>query len=343
MGNELKVFESNQFGDVRVVVVDNEPWFVAKDVCDALKIRTDTIRVILDSEDVATLNDNTIDLFTKHRGRKPLIVSEAGLYSLILKSRKPEAKAFKRWVTHEILPKIRKVIGRLSEVECSGNADGIVWIKNGIPITTSIVMANVFGYTHDDILFAIRHKSNTSEYSAQFCARHIQEIKCLLEDGRETRAFELDEQAFYFIASFFKPQLDEYRIRYIQAFARMNAALMDAFKARLVEQVLPQDNRTRQFVYVVKNPVADLVKIGVAHDVQRRIQQLETGAGVELELVYHSLVCSNAFSIERDVHAHFEQYRTFGEWFRVSPDEVVEYLEQQTFVLKNSFDLVPIF
>lgn len=81
----------------------------------------------------------------------------------------------------------------------------------------------------------------------------------------------------------------------------------------------------------------DTVKIGVAKDVQKRILQLQTGAGVELELIYQSMVCSNAFSIERDVHAHFEDKRTFGEWFKVSPSEVTDYLQDQRFVLKNQY------
>lgn len=75
------------------------------DVCDALNIRTSSIRSILDEDEVSTTNDNSIDI---GGGKSPLIVSEAGLYALVLKSRKPEAKAFKRWVTHDVLPSIRR-------------------------------------------------------------------------------------------------------------------------------------------------------------------------------------------------------------------------------------------
>ena len=70
---------------------------------------------------------------------------------------------------------------------------------------------------------------------------------------------------------------------------------------------------------------------------QKRMQQLQTGAGVELELVYQSMICSNAFSIERDVHEHFDEYRTFGEWFKINPEVVINYLEQQNFVLKSEY------
>ena len=100
----LQVFNSEDFGKIRALTIDSEPWFVAKDVCDALGIRTDTIRGILDDDEVSETNPDTVGVAG---GRAPLIISEGGLYSLALRSRKPEAKAFRRWVTHEVLPSIR--------------------------------------------------------------------------------------------------------------------------------------------------------------------------------------------------------------------------------------------
>ena len=100
--NIVQQFESEQFGTIRTTTIDGEPWFVAKDVCDALGIATDHVRRGLDEDEVTNLPN------WQNGGKSPLIVSEAGLYGLILKSRKPEAKAFKRWVTHDILPSIRK-------------------------------------------------------------------------------------------------------------------------------------------------------------------------------------------------------------------------------------------
>ena len=106
MDKSIQVFQNDQFGQVRAVRSESgEPWFVAKDVCDALGIRTDTVRAILDADEVRETNPNSIGVAG---GRKPLVVSEAGLYSLILKSRKPEAHVFKRWVTHEVLPALRR-------------------------------------------------------------------------------------------------------------------------------------------------------------------------------------------------------------------------------------------
>lgn len=103
--NEISVFNF-QNKNVRVVTDDNgEPWFVAKDVCNVLEIKNsrDTLNKCLDADEKGV---DTI--YTPGGNQEMAIVSEAGLYSLIIRSRKPEAKAFKRWVTHEVLPSIRK-------------------------------------------------------------------------------------------------------------------------------------------------------------------------------------------------------------------------------------------
>ena len=102
--NMLKVFEKAEFGRVRVVECEGEPWFVAKDVCECLEL-TDVSKTIslLDDDEKGT---NSIR--TPGGEQQMLVVSEPGLYSLILRSRKPEAKAFKRWIIHEVVPSIRK-------------------------------------------------------------------------------------------------------------------------------------------------------------------------------------------------------------------------------------------
>ena len=101
----IEVFDNQQFGHLRVTMSDGEPWFVAKDVCDALGIQTNHVREILDDDEVSNLPITEVG--PEQGGRVPLVVSEAGMYALVLKSRKPEAQAFRRWVTHEVLPSIR--------------------------------------------------------------------------------------------------------------------------------------------------------------------------------------------------------------------------------------------
>ncbi len=107
MMNELeRIFEYSGV-QVRTIVQDGEPWFVAKDVCDVLEIGNT-------SQSLSRLDDdekNTIILNEGIGNPEKLVVNESGLYSLIMSSRKPEARQFKRWVTHEVLPSIRKTGG----------------------------------------------------------------------------------------------------------------------------------------------------------------------------------------------------------------------------------------
>lgn len=100
---ELQIFNHQDFGQIRVVEQDGEPWFVAADVCRALEL-DDTGRATarLDEDELTR-----IKIVSGGQNREMLAVNEPGLYSLVLGSRKPEAKAFKRWITHEVLPSIR--------------------------------------------------------------------------------------------------------------------------------------------------------------------------------------------------------------------------------------------
>lgn len=105
---DIQVFNNEQFGNVRAMSLNDEPWFVAKDVCDVLGIKTNHLR-----EDGRGLDDDEVMNLPNWEvgGKAPLIVSEAGFYKLVMRSRKPEAKAFQRWVTHEVLPAIRRTGG----------------------------------------------------------------------------------------------------------------------------------------------------------------------------------------------------------------------------------------
>ena len=106
----MQVFSSEQFGNVRVVERDGEPWFVAADVCKALEIGNPSQALVRleDDEKFTTLISNE----GAASGTSSMaFVNEPGLYSLVLGSRKPEAKVFKRWVTSDILPSIRRTGG----------------------------------------------------------------------------------------------------------------------------------------------------------------------------------------------------------------------------------------
>lgn len=108
MSNEIQRFEFKGAALRTLTDENGEPWFVAKDVCDVLELSNvgqALARLDDDEKSSITLNDGTPGNPNK------AIVSESGLYALVLASRKPEAHEFKRWVTHEVLPQIRKTGG----------------------------------------------------------------------------------------------------------------------------------------------------------------------------------------------------------------------------------------
>lgn len=104
--DNIKIFSNEEFGDVRTMVIDNEPWFVGKDVAEVLGYSNtrDALLSHVDPED-----KNTVAISDGKRGNpNQVIINESGLYSLIIGSRLESAKKFKHWVTSEVLPSIRQ-------------------------------------------------------------------------------------------------------------------------------------------------------------------------------------------------------------------------------------------
>ncbi len=120
MDNEIQVFDNAKLNvHIRIIQINGELWFVAKDVCDVLGTQTRDVRKILDPDEISTLpnvdgsqvgstgeSDTVFD--RSNGGRTPLIISESGFYTLVLRARKPIAKPFRNWVTREVIPTIRK-------------------------------------------------------------------------------------------------------------------------------------------------------------------------------------------------------------------------------------------
>lgn len=101
----IQIFNNTQFGQVRAVTIDGEPWFVGKDVAERLGY-TNPQKAIRDHVDDEDKGVN--EMFTPGGKQQVPIINESGLYSLVLSSKLPTAKAFKRWITSEVIPSIRK-------------------------------------------------------------------------------------------------------------------------------------------------------------------------------------------------------------------------------------------
>ena len=113
--NELKIFNNPDFGEVRTLSIDGEPWFVGKDVAAILGYAKplNALATHIDEDD--SLKQGLID--SMGREQNAIFINESGLYSLVLSSKLPTAKAFKRWITHDVIPSIRKTGGYIAGQE----------------------------------------------------------------------------------------------------------------------------------------------------------------------------------------------------------------------------------
>lgn len=112
--NDLKIFENKEFGKIRTVIENGEPWFIGKEVADILEY-ANTAKAIRDHVDEE--NKLTERIVRSGQNREVIFINESGLYSLILSSKLPNAKKFKKWVTSEVLPSIRKNGGYIAGQE----------------------------------------------------------------------------------------------------------------------------------------------------------------------------------------------------------------------------------
>ncbi|OFV72078.1 phage antirepressor [Acetobacterium wieringae] len=127
--NELQIFQNKEFGNVRVVEIDGEPWFVGKDIAEALGYENTSKAIITHIDDydknVLKSQNGTLEN-VPNRGLQ--IINESGLYSLVLSSKLPSAKQFKRWVTAEVLPAIRKT-GAFNQLPTGQNLIALALIE----------------------------------------------------------------------------------------------------------------------------------------------------------------------------------------------------------------------
>lgn len=148
--NDLQIFRNSEFGNIRTVTINGEPWFVGKDIAEALgyKEPTKAAREKVDEEDRGV---SKID--TPSGIQNMTVINESGLYSLILSSKLPNAKKFKRWVTSEVLPAIRKT-GHYEAPGYAPKATSIGEVVNLIKITRQTMKEQ--GATPTDIAQAVK-------------------------------------------------------------------------------------------------------------------------------------------------------------------------------------------
>lgn len=142
--NELKIFSNKEFGKIRTVTIDNEPWFVGKDVATALgyKNTKDALATHIEDCDRIMGSQNATPSIKDSMGRSqyPTWINESGLYALIFGSKLESAKRFKHWVTSEVLPTLRKT-GSYEMPKKKQSSERLASVNNAVKILTPMLQA----------------------------------------------------------------------------------------------------------------------------------------------------------------------------------------------------------
>lgn len=133
MNTEIQIFNFNS-APLRTLTDENDdPWFAGQDVCNILGTGTNHLREYLDEDEITNIRTTDIG---QNGGKAPVFISEPGLYKLIMRSRKHEAKEFQRWVTHEVLPQIRKTGGYIPTTDTD---DGMTILAKAVLVAQKTI------------------------------------------------------------------------------------------------------------------------------------------------------------------------------------------------------------
>ena len=149
------------------------------------------------------------------------------------------------------------------------------------------------------------------------------------KNNKINRQYKLTEQGFSFIVMGLTGiKADIYKIAFVKSFYEMRKIVQDRLKSTYLRKAFPNKINGDQFVYIIKNPFTNFIKIGISKHVDKRVKELETGAGCELELVYTSMLCTNSREIESELHKRYKHLNKFKEWFSINNiQEVIDYIE----------------
>lgn len=172
--DNVSVFCHEKFGQIRTVLLDGNPWFVAKDVCDVLNTTNPSVAI-------AGLENFERAKFNLGRQGEANIISESGFYTLVLRSRKPIAKPFRIWVTSEVLPTIRKT-GHYSMNSQSEMKTFLLHMKDNLKVVYAQVnnMEETLGEQNKMLSLVVNNMTLTTRQQQQLYKAAKDRINCLL-------------------------------------------------------------------------------------------------------------------------------------------------------------------
>jgi phage regulator Rha-like protein len=277
------------------------------------------------------------------------------LYTAIFSSTKPEAKEFKKWVTSEVLPTIRKT-GLFATIP--NKINGLVEQRGSELYVSTLKIAEFFQKDHNKViknfedaiieiqnihinLFEVNKriqemspkKETSLEISSSLINKkdfiNAQMIRFEYVDSmnRIQFAYKVNRVLFnYVVLNYTGENANLYRYVFIQQFEAMDQYI----KVQLTKQELYKD-QNKQSVYIIKNELTGLIKIGIAKDPMDRMNVLSNQSGCPLQMVCFTDKCKNAYEIEHNLHRVLTKNRAKGEWFNVAEDVVVSILQEQSF------------
>lgn len=320
--------------EVRFVGTADNPEWVAKDVCECLSLgnTSQALSTLEDSDKGITKVD------TPSGEQEMLTVTESGLYTLVFKSRKDEAKRFKRWVFEEVLPSIRKT-GLYNAIPFKLSDDSaIVSFESDDYWTTSTKIAEIFEKQHKNVLRDLE-EAKKDWLKFELMSQNLPNFKIidstyLDKYGRATKRYKINRALFnYVVLAYQGDNAKLYRMMFIKAFEDLEKKM----KVYLAQQLIFK-NKKRQQVYVLRNTATDMVKIGVTNSIERRLAELQNASGCEIVVEFLSLKSDNAQKIEKKLHQHFKEKRGLGEWFSISHQEVIEVLKQENLIINPNIE-----
>jgi Rha family phage regulatory protein len=241
----------------------------------------------------------------------------------------------------ELQKRTEKILTAIEHIDFTGNINDLVFYKDGKGITTSRVVAHKFEKQHKNILQIIDtlFNNNIDNYKInKFNELNFKLVNYLDEKNELRKAYEMTEEGFSLVAlSLTGQKALEFKIDFINAFSAIKEALFKRIKAEQIRNVLPETESKRQYVYIIGNEDNSYIKIGVSADVEKRLKQLQTGSWTNLFLIYKSMVCSNAFDIEKNIHNKISSEKVRGEWFEIEVSEAIKLIESENHKLDNEF------
>ena len=251
---------------------------------------------------------------------------------------------------NEIGKKVREYF-----TECSNKADKILqslshleyqpktpylFLENGEYKTDSLILSKLTNKHHyhilrdiEDEITSLEENPNLDAPTKDYILKGFNKVSYLTVQNKELPKYVLSEQA---VLQLLLKYSSEVRANFIKAFKEVKDTLNNIYKLKELEKVLPELNTNSSYVYIIKNMDTNNIKIGVSNDVYKRLNTFRTGNDCQLELVYKSIISSNAYNIEHSVHEFFKDYHVRGEWFKVREEEVIRFLECSNYILKTN-------